>query len=72
MLAPAKTPAAIIDRMHAEVARALAVPDVRGRMLNQLGLDPVGSKPAEFGQFVRDEITKWAKIAKAAGIKAAG
>ena len=54
----------------AEVVRALAVPDVRGRMLNQLGLDPVGSKPAEFGQFVRDEITKWAKIAKAAGVKA--
>ena len=70
MLAPAKTPAAIIDRMNAEVVRALAVPDVRGRMLNQLGLDPVGSKPAEFGQFVRDEITKWAKIAKLAGVKA--
>ena len=69
MLAPAKTPTAIIERMNAEVLRALAVPDVRGRMMNQLGLDPVGSKPAEFGQFVRDEITKWAKIAKAAGIK---
>ena len=70
MLAPAKTPAAIIDRLNAEVVRALAAPDVRGRMLNQLGLDPVGTKPSEFGQFVRDEITKWAKIAKAAGVKA--
>ena len=70
MLAPAKTPTAIIERMNAEVVRALAVPDVRGRMVNQLGLDPVGSKPAEFGQFVRDEITKWAKIAKLAGVKA--
>ena len=47
MLAPAKTPAAIIDRLNAEVVRALAAPDVRGRMLNQLGLDPVGTKPSE-------------------------
>ena len=70
--APAGTASAAVDRLNEAVRAALAVPDVRGRMLNQLGLDPVGSKPAEFGQFVRDEITKWAKIAKAAGIKAAG
>jgi len=71
MMAPARTPRAIIERMNREVAEALKHPAVRDRMTNQLGLDPVGSSPAEFSKFIRDEVVTWGRIAKAAGIRAA-
>jgi tripartite-type tricarboxylate transporter receptor subunit TctC len=70
MLAPAKTPPALIERLNREVVRVLNLPDIRDRMSNQLGLDPVGNSSAAWGQFIRAEISKWAKIAKMAGVKA--
>ena len=66
--APAKTPRAIIDRLHAEIVRALKLPDFRVR-LTDAGADPVGSTPEEYTAFVQSEIAKWAKVIKAAGIK---
>ena len=68
LLAPARTPAAVIQRLNTEVRRALAVPEVHQAVLNQ-GIDPVTSSAAEFTSFVRGEVAKWSKVVKAAGIK---
>jgi len=69
MFAPAKTPKAIIDRVNKEVVRILHVPDFSERV-SSLGADVVGTSPADWGKFLASEITKWAKIAKAAGFTA--
>jgi len=66
--APAKTPRAIIDRLHSELVRALNSPDVRER-LQGLGADPVGNTPEQYTAFMQNEIAKWGKVIKAAGIK---
>lgn len=69
LLAPAGTPPAIIDKVHRETVRVLALPDVRKR-LEELGLDVIGSSPAEFAALIAKEIPEWAKVIKEAGIKA--
>jgi len=66
--APAKTPRAIIDRLHAEIVRALNSSDLRER-LQTLGADPVGNTPEQYTAFMQNEIAKWGKVIKAAGIK---
>lgn len=66
--APAKTPRAIIDRLHAEIIRALNSPDLKSRLI-EAGADPVGSTPEEYTAFIKAEIAKWAKVISAAGIK---
>ena len=66
--APAKTPRAIIDRLHGEIVRALRSPDLRER-LQGLGADPVGNTPEQYTTFMQNEIAKWGKVIKAAGIK---
>ena len=66
--APAKTPRAIIDRLHSEIVRALKAPDLRDRLLG-LGADPVGNTPEQYTAFMQNEIAKWDKVIKAAGIK---
>lgn len=69
MMAPAATPAALIERAHAAVAAALATPAVRDRLL-ALGLVPVASRPADYAQQIRRETTAWARLIRDAGIKA--
>ena len=66
--APAKTPPAIIERLNSEMLRALKLPDVREQLKSQ-GADPVGSTPAQYTAFMQNEISKWAKVIAAAGIK---
>jgi tripartite-type tricarboxylate transporter receptor subunit TctC len=66
--APAKTPRAIIDRLHAEIVRGLNSPDLRER-LQGLGADPVGNTPEQYLAFMQNEIAKWTKVIRAAGIK---
>jgi tripartite-type tricarboxylate transporter receptor subunit TctC len=66
--APARTPRAIIERLHAEIVRALNSPDLRER-LQGLGADPVGNTPEEYTVFMQNEIAKWDKVIKVAGIK---
>jgi tripartite-type tricarboxylate transporter receptor subunit TctC len=66
-LAPAGTPAGVIDRLHAATAQALMSPDVRQRFAAG-GAEPVGNSPAEFGVVLKGELEKWAKVARAAGI----
>ena len=55
--APAKTPEAIIARLHQEIVKAAQHPEVQRRM-TEVGAEPVGSSPAEFGQAVNEQIEK--------------
>jgi tripartite-type tricarboxylate transporter receptor subunit TctC len=68
MAAPAKTSRAIVDRLHADAVRALNAPETRERLQN-LGADPIGNTPEQFTVFMKNEIVKWGKVIKAAGIK---
>jgi tripartite-type tricarboxylate transporter receptor subunit TctC len=66
--APAKTPRPIIEKLNAEFVRAVKSPDLRDRLVAQ-GADPAGNTPEQYAAFVQSEITKWARVIKAAGIK---
>jgi tripartite-type tricarboxylate transporter receptor subunit TctC len=68
VLAPAGTPRPIIDRLHAEVAKALQQREVREKLSTD-GAEAVGNTPEQFGAYIRAETDKWAKVVKAAGIK---
>jgi tripartite-type tricarboxylate transporter receptor subunit TctC len=68
MWAIAGTPQPIVDRMHAEVVKLLAQPDVRDLWANQ-GAEPGGMSQAEFAAFLRREIAAWGKVVTAAGAK---
>ena len=65
---PAGTPQDIIARLHGEIVKALALPDVRER-LSAAGAEVVGNSPREFDKFVRSELVKWAKVVKLSGAK---
>jgi tripartite-type tricarboxylate transporter receptor subunit TctC len=67
--APAGTPRAIVDKLHADINRALHAPDTKER-LDVLGFDPVANTPDQFAAYVREEVAKWAVVVKAAGAKA--
>ena len=69
LYAPKGTPAAIITRLNAEVAKVLAQPDTQQRLL-QLGHEPVGGTPAELAAFEKTEREKWGPIIRKAGLKA--
>src|SRR5579871_5985594 len=68
LVAPAGTPKDIVDKLHDEIVKTLAMPDVR-RKFDELGIEPVGNTPAEFAAVIRKEIPEWAKVIKDAGIK---
>jgi len=68
MIAPAGVPRAIIDKLAAEVRRIVKLPEVAERFELD-GAVPVGSTPAEFSAFLKDEMQKWGKVIKDAGIK---
>lgn len=63
LLAPAGTPKAVIDKLHAEVQRIAAMPDIRER-LTTLGAEPSAMSPTEFGNWLKAEIPAMAKIVK--------
>jgi tripartite-type tricarboxylate transporter receptor subunit TctC len=67
-VAPARTPAPIIERLNAEMAAALAAPDVRERVL-AAGVEPLTDTPQEFAAFIQAENRKWARVIKSAKIK---
>jgi tripartite-type tricarboxylate transporter receptor subunit TctC len=67
MMVPAKTPRDVVERLNAEVAKALAQPEVKERFL-QLGVDPWTMKPAEFDAYIKTEIVSNAKLVKDAGL----
>jgi tripartite-type tricarboxylate transporter receptor subunit TctC len=68
LLAPAKTPPAVVTRLAAETQRIMKLPDVRDRITG-LGAQPVGGTPREFGAFIHSEIAKWQKVIRDAGVK---
>ena len=68
LLAPAKTPAAVIERLNRETIRILNERDVNQR-LAAAGLQVATNTPAQFADFIRAEIDKWGKVIRAAGIK---
>jgi tripartite-type tricarboxylate transporter receptor subunit TctC len=68
VFAPAGTPPAIINRLQAEIAKAVIVPEVRDRML-ALGGEIVASSPADLGAWVREQTASWARVVKAGNIK---
>jgi tripartite-type tricarboxylate transporter receptor subunit TctC len=68
LVAPAAVNREVVTRLHAETVRALGLSDVKERIA-AAGADIVGSSPAEFAAFIRDERTKYARIAKEANIK---
>jgi len=66
---PAGTPKALVDRLHAAVDATVRSPDV-ARKFVELGADPQFGTPAEFAAYVADDLAKWARLAKGAGLKA--
>ena len=69
LLAPAKTPRVIINRLNADVTKVLKMPDVKDFLFHQ-GLDPAAGTPEQFGAYIKSEMTKWAKVVKNSGAKA--
>jgi tripartite-type tricarboxylate transporter receptor subunit TctC len=69
LLAPAGTPAAVIDKVHRETVRVLALPEVQSS-LRTLGLDLIGNSPSEFAAVIKAEIPQWATVIRGAGIRA--
>lgn len=67
--APKNTPAEIVERLNKEINAGLANPQLKAR-LHELGSMPLPGSPADFGKFIADETTKWAKVVKFANIKA--
>ncbi|MGZ5093370.1 MAG: tripartite tricarboxylate transporter substrate binding protein [Burkholderiales bacterium] len=68
LLAPARTPIPVISKLHVESVKAIHIPEVKALLLRD-GLEPVGDTPSEFSGVVKNEVSKWMKVVKAAGIK---
>ena len=68
LLAPAKTPVAIVTALQSQGVKAVHRDDVKGVLLKD-GLEPVGDRPEEFAALVKAEVAKWQRVVKAAGIK---
>jgi len=69
LLAPAGTPKAVIARLNAELGRIMHDPALAQRFA-ATGTEPMTSTPEEFGDYIRQEIAKWGKVVRAAGLKA--
>jgi tripartite-type tricarboxylate transporter receptor subunit TctC len=69
ILVPAGTPKVIIDLLHSEIVKVMALPDVKERMA-VLGFEPVANTPEEFAARIKAEIPKWGKVIRDANIKA--
>ena len=68
LLAPARTPATIVRKLHLESVKALALPDLHAKLAD-LGVEGIGNSPDEFAAVIKSDIPKWAKMIKDAGIK---
>jgi tripartite-type tricarboxylate transporter receptor subunit TctC len=68
VLAPAKTPSAIVTRLNSEIGKILKSAEARER-LTTLGMEPVGGTPEDYAAHIREELGKYGRIVKAAGIK---
>ena len=68
IVAPARTPEAVVARLHGEIVKVLATAEMKKRLF-ELGADPVGSTPEELARYQQAELAKWAKVVKSAGIR---
>jgi tripartite-type tricarboxylate transporter receptor subunit TctC len=68
LLAPARTPPLVVSKLHMESVKVINMPEVQTLLLRD-GLEPVGDNPVEFSHTIRNEVAKWMKVVKAAGIK---
>ncbi len=68
LLAPAKTPKDIVDKLHGEILKALKSKDIGDRLVSE-GAEVVGNTPAEFTAFLQADITRWAQVIKRTGAK---
>jgi tripartite-type tricarboxylate transporter receptor subunit TctC len=68
LMAPAKTPPEIVDKLYRETARVLALPEVRKRFV-ELGCDVIGNTPQEFASAIKVEGPRWAKFIDKLGLK---
>ena len=68
LLAPAKTPPAILDKLHATIARIMNTPEMKTQVINN-GADPMAMGPREFSEFLQRESAKWGQVAKAANLR---
>jgi tripartite-type tricarboxylate transporter receptor subunit TctC len=68
VVGPAGLPRAIVDRLNAEIRRAIASPEV-GEALSSQGTEPVTSSPAELATLIRKELAKWSRAMQVTGIK---
>jgi tripartite-type tricarboxylate transporter receptor subunit TctC len=69
VLGPANTPRAVVERMNAEVNKALLLPEIQARFA-QMGFEPAGGTAAEFAQTIQRDSQKWSKVIKDAGVRA--
>jgi tripartite-type tricarboxylate transporter receptor subunit TctC len=69
ILAPAGTPAPIVDRLNRDLNAILQTPETKDR-LKDLGTEPLGGTPAEFGKLVESETARWGEVIRKLGIKA--
>lgn len=67
MLAPSGTPTAIVNRLSGAIAKAVALPDLREKLL-ALGVEPVGSTPEQLKAFMQSELDKWTKLVESLGL----
>jgi tripartite-type tricarboxylate transporter receptor subunit TctC len=68
VLAPAGTPRDVVTMLGKEMQAVIRKPELREKFIT-LGIDPAGSTPDEFAQFLRDEVAKWGKVIRAANVK---
>lgn len=68
LVAPARVPKPIVDKLSKETARILKLPDVHKR-ISDLGAEPVGGTPQEYADFIQSEIKKWRKVIQDAGVR---
>jgi tripartite-type tricarboxylate transporter receptor subunit TctC len=69
LMAPKRTPRAIVLRLNAEIAKALAMPDVKSFLATQ-GLEPAAGSPEQFGAYIRSETEKWSQVVRQSGARA--
>ncbi len=69
VLAPAGTPRDVITKLHAELVKVLALPEIR-EALGREGYEPIGDTPEQFAALIRSEVARYAKLVRTAGLKA--
>lgn len=69
VLAPAATPRDVVVKLNAEIVKAMNAPDIKEKF-SALGAETTGSTPAQYAEFLKEEVTKWAGVIKASGIRA--